>query len=534
MTPVSQEQKTMARFPRELGTGLLWAVTGTLGATGCFWLVRSFLDKGQASLLYLPVVIVCAIRFGFGPAVTGALLSFLCWDFFFLPPFYRFVVDNPRDWLSLFVFLIAAVTTAHLASQARWQTQEANRRERETLTLYQASEAISSEIEAARLLPALAERIVQICEADRCVILRRLPSGELHTAAVAPVGQPLPTDDERLIVQMSQTAGEHDQVIGFGPARHLWAKAVAGITSQSGSGLGVYVPLRVKDTLVGTLHIGPRRDDRPFSEQDQRLILAFANHAAIVIARQSLADEAAQASALREADALKDALLSMVTHELRTPLAAIKAASSGLRQPRAVWPEAARAEALQTIDVEADRLTTLVSNLLDLSRLEAGAWHPSKDWCDLTEIVGTALDRLPECEAARVRVDTPANLPLVRADYVQIALVLTNLLQNAAKYTPPDSAIHLSLRAAHGDGNAPGVRVDVRDFGEGIAPGDEEAIFARFYRSARHAGSVVHGTGLGLALCRAIVQAHGGRIWAGNAPPGEKPGALFSFLLPAE
>ena len=521
--------------------GFTWSAVGTLAATGVFWLFRSSLDKGQASLLYLPVVIACALRFGFAPALAGAVLSFLCWDFFFLPPFYTFVVADPRDWLSLVIFLTAAMTTARLASEARRQTEAAQTRERETRTLYEASEAISTEVEAARLLPALAERIVKACRATRCVVLRRTESGSFLPVASVPA-EPLAPETYRLIAQLSQTAAEHYQVIGFGAARHLWAKALEGISIQGikipnvrepkEAEIGVYVPLRAQGALVGALHVGPRTDGKPFTEQDQNLILALANHAAVVIARQALADEAAQAAALREADMLKDALLSLVSHELRTPLAAIKVAASGLRSRGAVWPEADRAEAVETIDVEADRLTTLVSNLLDLSRLEAGAWNPSKDWCDLQEIVGTALDHLPPPDADRVRVTAADDLPLVRADYVQIALVFTNLIGNAAKYTPEGSPIHVSLACAKAA--PPAIRVDVRDFGEGITPGDEEAIFTRFHRSARHVGGTVHGTGLGLALCHAVVAAHGGRIWARSAPAGEPSGAVFSFFLPTE
>ena len=526
----------MRRLLQNTARGFAWSVAGTLAATGAFWLLRASLDKGQVSLLYLPVVIACALRFGFAPAVVGAVLSFLCWDFFFLPPYYTFAVSDPRDWLSLVIFLIAAVTTARLASEARHQTEAAQTRERETRTLYEASEAISTEVEAARLLPALAERIVEACRATRCVVLRRTETGALLPVAAVPA-EPLAPETYQLIAQLSQAAAEHYQVIGFGAARHLWAKAleginVPGVRAPKASEIGVYVPLRAQGSLVGALHVGPRADGRPFTEQDQQLILALANHAAVVIARQTLADEAALGAALREADTLKDALLSLVSHELRTPLAAIKAAASGLRSRGAVWPEAARAEAVETIDVEADRLTTLVSNLLDLSRLEAGAWNPSKDWCDLLEIVGTALDRLPVADADRVRVTAEDDLPLVCADYVQVALVFTNLLGNAVKYTPADSPIYVSL--SRSESGPPAVRVDVRDFGEGITPGDEEAIFTRFHRSARHAGGTIHGTGLGLALCRAVVAAHGGRIWARNAPAGEPPGAVFSFSLPTE
>ncbi len=521
---------TMRSIP-DIAKGFLWAAAGTLAATGVFWLFRAHLDKGQASLLYLPVVIACALRFGFAPALGGALLSFLCWDFFFLPPFYTFAIAGPRDWLSLVIFLIAAMSTAHLASEARQQAEAARTREQETLTLYQAGEAISNEVEAARLLPALAERIVQTCRVTRCVILRRTQSGALlPTATVS--AEPLSSEEHQIILTLSQAAEEHHQIIGFGNERHLWEKAVQGISVPGSREIGVYVPLRVQETLVGALHAGPRIDGKSFTAQDQRLILALANHAAVVIARQSLADEATQAAALREADTLKEALLSLVSHELRTPLAAIKAAASGLRQRGAVWPEAAREQAIETIDMEVDRLTTLVSNLLDLSRLEAGAWIPSKDWCDMTEIVSTALDRLPVSDATRVQVTTHNDLPLIQADYVQIALVLTNLLENAVKYTPSDSPITLSFFPT--ESAPPGVRADVRDFGEGITAGDENAIFSRFFRSARHSGSTVHGTGLGLALCRAVVEAHGGRIWARNAPVNEAPGAIFSFWLPTE
>ena len=521
----------MRRIPPDTTKGFAWAAGGTFAATGVFWLCRAYFDKGQASLLYLPVVLACAIRFGFAPALAGAVLSFLCWDFFFLPPFYTFAINDPRDWISLLIFLIAAMTTARLASQARLQAEAAQTRERETQTLYEASEAMSSEVEAARLLPALAERVVQVCRATRCMVLRRTHSGALlPVALVSP--EPLSADDLGRIGQLSQASGEHYQVIGFGATRHLWEKALEGMNLPGSREIGVYVPLRVQENLVGVLHVGPRRDGKPFTEQDQHLILALANHAAIVIARQTLADEAAQTTALREADTLKEALLSMVSHELRTPLAAIKAAASGLRQRGGVWPEAARTEAIETIDTEADRLTNLVSNLLDLGRLEGGAWNPSKDWCDLTEIVGTALDRVSDAEAARIEVHAAEELPLVRADYVQIALVLTNLLQNALKYTPVSGPIHVSLQLAPLP--RPGVRVDVRDFGEGITPGDEDAIWNRFYRSARHADSTVHGTGLGLSLCRAVIDAHGGRIWARNVPESEPSGAIFSFWLPIE
>ncbi len=504
--------------------GFAWAAAGIGLATGGFWLLRHALDKGQASLLYLPVVIAIAIRFGFGSAVFGAVLSFVCWDFFFLPPFGTLTIADPRDWLSLGVFLVAAVSTSQLAAQARTRTQEARAREAEIALLFEASETLSREVRADRLLLALSGQMQALCRAAPCLVFRR----DAHSERLVPPAQSDPIPGA--VAQMAETAAEQDQAIGFG-GRRLWDQAVRqsrrALPAGAAETLGVYLPLHADGSRVGVLYVGPRRDGRPFSAADERLIRTLANHAAVVIARDALAAQAAQAEALREADLLKDSLLSLVSHELRTPLAAIKASATGLLQPDAVWDLKASWETLSAINTEADRLSALVSNLLDLSRLEAGAWQPRKDWCDLVEIVGTALDRLPETEAARVEVRAEADLPLVQADYTQIALVLTNLLENAVKYTPPGSPIFLCAAAASSE-----VTFTVRDFGPGLVPGEEKHLFERFYRGRTHQNSVVHGTGLGLALCRAIAEAHGGRIGAANAPPDAPPGAVFTLTLP--
>jgi len=342
--------------------GYGWAAAGVAAATAVFWLLRHLVDKGQASLLYLPVVLACAARFGFGPAVLGALLSFLCWDFFFLPPFGKLAVADPRDWLSLLVFLLAAVVTARLTGQAHDQNRLAQAREAEIGTLFQASETLSREVRADRLLAALSEQLRLLCRARYCLVLRQVG------ATLCPVPGAFVADDDALprILRLAEAALIHQQSIGFGSGRTLWAKALAetepGLADSPA--LGVYVPLRAAEALVGVLHVGPRDDGRPYESREERLILTLANHAAVVIARDILAEQAAQATALREADTLKDALVSLVSHELRTPLAAIKATVSGLRQPGSDWDEAARGEALAAIDGEADRLSGVVGNLL--------------------------------------------------------------------------------------------------------------------------------------------------------------------------
>ena len=532
--PMPPPPKILLRFPKILlrfdprRAGFVWAGAGIALATGGFWAVRQTLDKGPASLLYLPVVIACAIRFGFAPAVFGAVLSFVCWDFFFLPPFGTLTVSDPRDWLSLGVFLVAAISTAQLAAQARRQTAEARAREAEIATLFEASETLSREVRADKLLSALAAQMKSLCGAGQCLVFRRSPQlGTLVPAQAEPILE--------AIAQMADDADRQDLAIGFGGlgGRRFWDQAVRQsrrtLPVGAAETLGVYLPLHADGSRVGVLYVGPRSDGKAFTVAEERLIRTLANHAAVVIARDDLAAQAALADALREADLLKDSLLSLVSHELRTPLAAIKASATGLLQAEAVWDPKASWETLGAINTEADRLSALVTNLLDLSRLEAGAWQPQKEECDLAEIIGTALDRLPETAAARVEVSLAPGLPYLEADYTQIALVLTNLLENALKYTPPDTPIMLDAECV-----GPEVVVTVRDCGAGLTAGEEGRLFERFYRGQSHQNSAVHGTGLGLALCRAIAEAHGGRIGAANAPAGELSGAVFTVRLPVQ
>ncbi len=508
-----------------LWTGYAWAAGGVVSATVLFWLMRGYLDKAHASLLYLPVVVACATRFGFGPAVLGAAGSFVCWNFFFLPPFGTWAIEDPKDWLALIVFLVVALATARLAAQGRMQAQEAQAREQEAHALQQASAQMSAEVSLDRILPMLARQMISTCGAQYCAIYRA-PSAtgrELMLATfVAPqAGQDPEPDPQKPLpwADWLTRAGEahiQTRTLGLSSAR------VPLDEDQEERTGDVFTPLFAEGRSWGVAHVGPRGDNRPYALPQQRLILALANHVAVAFARQALSDQAAQSQALREADVLKSTLLSLVSHELRTPLAAIKASAGGLLQ--SAWDEAAWTEALQSINDESDRLGGLVGKLLDLSRLEAGAWQPEIDWCDLVDVLGTALARLPEDQSRRVRVDAPPDLPLVRADFVQIAQVVTNLLENALKYSPPQSDIDIGFAA-----DTDQVRVNVADTGPGVPPDQAEAIFETFQRLDCHRRHGPSGTGLGLTICRDIVRAHGGRIWAEGALQG---GSIFSFTLP--
>lgn len=274
--------------PRKRWAGYAWAAGGVGTATVLFWLARGLLDKGHASLLYLPVVIACATRFGFGPAVLAAVGSFTCWNVFFLPPFGTWAVEDPKDWLALFVFLVAALATARLAAQARAQAQAAQARERETRALQRASEQISGEVWADRVLPVLARQLVATCEARYCAILLR-PAGageEMKLATFAPGDAG--TEPSPAWAAPALACHRQGQPLGF--------------SAPPPAGGGVFTPLVADGQGWGVVHVGPRRDGRAFSRPQERMIMALANHAAVALARQALSDKAAQAQALRETE----------------------------------------------------------------------------------------------------------------------------------------------------------------------------------------------------------------------------------------
>jgi len=254
------------------------------------------------------------------------------------------------------------------------------------------------------------------------------------------------------------------------------------------------------------------------------LLETFANQIALVIERAKLAEEAQRAQVQAETERMRNALLSAVSHDLRTPLTAITGAASSLLQEPGSLPPASRQELLQAIYEEANRLDRLVKNLLDITRLEAGAVHLQKEWHPLEEIVGAALTRLEgRLRGRSVTTRFPPNLPLAPLDGVLIQQVVINLLENALKYSPPTAPIELSASAT-----PEAIVFEIADRGPGLPHGDEQRIFDKFYRAGPARES---GVGLGLTICRGIIEAHGGRIWAENRPSG---GAVFRFTIPLE
>jgi two-component system sensor histidine kinase KdpD len=467
--------------------------------------VFRFLSVTDVAMVYLLGVGVVAARYGRGPSVFAALGSIAVFDFFFVPPFYTFAVSDVRYLLTFAVMLAIALMISGLTLRIRAQAESARDRERRTATLY----AMSRELAGARgrgELVRVVERHVADSFAAQAQIL--LPGDGNRVEIPVGTAPAYPIDEkERSVAQWAFDRGR-----------------VAGVGSDTLPGaLARYVPLPGSAGMVGVMGVraaDPRRLQDPVL---QRLLETFAAQAAVALERALVAEQAQHEQVEAEAERLRTSLLSSLSHDMRTPLGAITGAASSLLEDRGSLPEASRHDLVRTILEESTRMNRLIGNLLDMIRLESGALQVQKDWQPLEEVVGVALIRLEErLKQHPVTVRLPSDLPLLMMDGLLVEQVFVNLLENAAKYTPAGTPVEIT--AAAGDGV---VVVDVADRGPGFPPGEEARVFDKFYRVAGATSTA--GVGLGLTICRGIVTAHGGRIWAENRAGG---GAVFHFTLP--
>jgi two-component system sensor histidine kinase KdpD len=287
----------------------------------------------------------------------------------------------------------------------------------------------------------------------------------------------------------------------------------------------LYIPIGTSAQAIGVLEVRGRPGGGRFDDDDRNTLTSFANQAALALDRVRLSQEAARAEVLAQSDELKSALLAAVSHDLRTPLAAIKTSVTSLMDASVAWDQEARSEFLDAINEETDRLTLMVSNLLDLSRIEGGALRPDRDWYDVDELVSGVRSRLASRAALtghQIASVIEPGVSLGYFDYVEIEQVLMNLVENALKYTPAGSTVTITAREIPS-----GLEFSVIDNGPGIDPASKSRLFEKFYRS--ESTSRIPGTGIGLAICRGLVEAHGGRIWV-ESELGR--GTTFTFTIP--
>lgn len=484
--------------------GCAWPLSIVAVCTALNCLLLPYLPHAALVLVYLLGVVVVATRSGPGPSILACVLSVAAFDFFLVPPHYTFAVAEAQDLLTFGAMFVVALVISGLTVRIRWLADAARQRETRTAALYAMSRDLASAREVSAILDAAARHI-----------------GEVFHGQVALL---LPDTDGSL---QTQTAGGNSYVpAGDQLALCRWVyvqRRAAGLgTGTSPEASAYYLPLTASRGTLGVLGFRPH-DPRTMAVPEQiRQLETFGSQVALALERAQLAAEAQQAQVRMETESMRSSLLSSVSHDLRTPLASITGTASSLLEGDATFDPSTRRMLLETLCEEAERLSRLVRNLLDMTRLQSGALRVSKQWHPLEEVIGAALGRTERLLRGRpVVTRVPEDLPLVPIDDVLIEQVLINLLENAAKYTPPGSEIELSARV--GDD---GVTVAVADRGTGIPPADAVHLFEKFYRGR---SSASHGAGLGLAICRGIVEAHGGRIWAENRPGG---GAIFQFTLP--
>jgi two-component system sensor histidine kinase KdpD len=467
-------------------------------STGVAFVLQPILLPSNLSLAYLPAVLFVALRCGLWPSVLAAALGVLSWDFLFLPPRYQFRIDDPQDLLALILFLIVALSVSNVAAKQREQSEAMAARATATAQLYDFSQKIATVATLEDLLSVLTRTIGAMVSRD--VFIMMPASGALQVLSGYPRKRGLTEAEWR----------EADAAWNDAPVPSPTAPA--------------FLALRTLRGKVGLLGLD-RTPSWPLYPDELRMLSTLMDQAAVAIERMQLAETVDQARIEAETERLRSAMLTSVSHDLRTPLTVIIGAHSTIKSLGENCDCALRAELLDRAQDEAERLNRFIGNLLDMTMLESGRLNLKLEAVDLHDTIETALARASALTANhRIAIDLPDELPMPTADFMLLEQVVFNLLDNAAKYAPAQTTITLSGNAESGL-----VVLEIADEGEGLPLQATEMIFNKFARLER--GDVQRpGTGLGLAICRGFLGAMGGTITAGNRR--DRSGAVFTIRLP--
>ncbi|MCC6905995.1 MAG: DUF4118 domain-containing protein, partial [Anaerolineae bacterium] len=476
---------------------------GIVGITTILDLLLLPLIGYQAvGLIELLGVLLIAIYVGRGPALLAAVVSALSWNYLFITPRFTFDIGQPEDIILFILYFVIAIFIGNLTARLRIQEQQAQRNADRTMALYALAHEIAIAVNMDDVLRTAVAQIRQAFDAEVAVLL------PVHNA-------PMPS------LHPCSTLSLDEKEMGVG----LWAYENGRPAGQFTDTLPMttvqFIPLNTVTRTVGVIGIRTRQQARLSFEQ-QALLETFINQIALVIEREMLDEAAEQSTMLRESERLYSALLNSISHELRTPIAAITGAASSLLDAPTSASESARLALTRSIQTAAEQLNRLVENLLDMSRLEGGRLQIKRDWCDIGEIIAVAVKRLEHDLSDRpLTIEAEGHTPLVRADFVLIEQVLVNLLDNACRYTPLGTPLSIRTRQ-----QGPWLEIALRDQGAGISEEGIQHIFEKFYRIP---GTTTGGTGLGLSISKGLVEAHGGTLVARNVPEG---GVEFTVRLP--
>ena len=485
----------------------LWTFLAVAAVTVAGRLASPFFDITNIAFLYLMPVLWSAVRFGRWPSLVASFLGVVFFDFFFVPPVFSLAVDDVKHVFTFAVVLLVGVVTSFMATRIHDELERTGQREQRMLALYALSRQIASKADLAEILEVFAKRVAEALRSRVSILMTEEDGGAVREMAAHPPERGAYDDKEIAVVQWVL---EHGRSAGRGTE-----------TLRDASRL--IFPVKADDRTLAALVISPGSGEKVFPPEKRQLVEAFANLAAVAIIRLRLAREAEEMQRLAESDKLHKAVFDSVSHDLRTPLASIIGAVTSLLGKGAAYDERTTGILLDTIREGALRMNRFVANLLDMARLESGFLRLNSEWCDVQDIVGVALREVRETlREHAVSVDIPPGLPLVKADFALIEHVMINLLENAAKYAPPESRITLSARALDKT-----LLVAFGDEGPPVPPGERARIFEKFHRLQQSGG--VAGTGLGLSICKGIIEAHGGTI---GVEPSREGGNRFFFSLP--
>jgi two-component system sensor histidine kinase KdpD len=492
-----------------IGYGIAAAVVAVTTSIGWPLYHRLHVENENVLMIYLLGVLWVAARRSRGAAVVASVLSVLAFDVMFVPPYYTIVIADRQYVVTFLVMLLTALLISGLTHRVREQVESARARERRTAAILQLSRDLSVARTATQVATATALHIAHAIGGRAAVLLPDAANG-LQLAADS-VGEARLSPDEHEL-SVAQWAAAHAEPAGRG-------------TGTLPGSAGRYLPMMDGSSAVGVLSLYLPLGQTDWTVDQRDLAGAMALQAAVALSRVRLGDEARTAWERVESESLRNTLLSGVSHELRTPLAGITGAATALADAGESLPPGARREMLDTLVGEAERMERLINNLLDMSRLEAGGLTLKREWTPVEEVIGAALRGMKRRLAGRqVTTTVPANLSLAFVDGAAIEQVLVNLLDNAVTYTPAGSTIEV---AAHESDDQ--LSLEVSDCGPGLLAGAQTRVFDKFFRG-KVAGNATHrGIGLGLAICRALVEAHGGKIEAVNRAEG---GATFRITLP--
>ena len=482
-----------------------WALATTALCTAVAFALYARFDLSNLVMVYLLGVTVAGLRFGRGPSVVTSILNVAAFDFFFVPPRFSFAVTDVQYLLTFAVMLTIALVIANLVASVRQQTRVAGARERRTALLY----AMSRELAATRGISSMARLAVRhVAEVFQCDAVVLLPDalGRLRYPRDPPLDRSFRSSD----LAIAQWVLDHGRKAGLG-------------TDTLPAARGLYVPLSDDRERLGVLAVLPTNPRRVLLPEQLHLLETFAGQIGLALERARLAETAEGARLAAERESLRNTLLASISHDLRTPLAVLAGAGSMLAEHGADLDAGTRVQLARSIEAKAREMSELVSNVLDLTRFESGQVALRRDWQTVDDLVGVALRGMDAKLAGYpVEIRLPADLPPVWVDAALVVQVFSNLFDNICKYTPVGTRVQVS---ANQDGAF--VRVLVDDDGPGLPPGDPARLFDKFQRGTEE-GAIV-GVGLGLAICQAIIRAHGGQIEVHGRPSG---GARVEFTLP--